>query len=187
LPAVAHDLLNRPSADASAVTPQVSHKSPLVERSLCSIPWQGDFPRGSVPTVIDALRSVRWKLDDRPISMELHEFAAIDGPEETSATEMHQRIGPVFGRVQEAIAIAHELPPTVPWDVSWWTKIVEAGDPLDPIDWDAPLYANWPARQDRPVEPRFGATLRGLAFRVISAPVARSVGQCCLKLSGRPC
>jgi hypothetical protein len=40
------------------------------------------------------------------------------------------------------MAIAHELMPTVPWDVSWWTKIVEAGDPLDPIDWDAPLCAN---------------------------------------------
>jgi hypothetical protein len=104
LPAVAHDLLNRPSADASAVTPQVSHKSPLVERSLCSIPWQGDFPRGSVPTVIDALRSVHWKLDDRPISMELYEFAAIDGPEETSATEMHQRI----------IAMAAEQSPRIP-------------------------------------------------------------------------
>jgi hypothetical protein len=72
--------------------PQVAQKSPLVERSLCSIPWQGDFPRGNVPTVKDALRSIHWKLDDRPISMKLYEFAATDGPEETSATEMHQRI-----------------------------------------------------------------------------------------------
>src|SRR6266481_5964214 len=78
--------------DASAVTPQGCHKSPRVERSLCSIPWQGDFPRGNVPTVEDALRSVHRKLDDCPISMEFYEFAAIDGPEETSATEMHQRI-----------------------------------------------------------------------------------------------
>src|SRR6476659_8989597 len=72
---------------------------------------------------------------------------------ETSAAEMHQRIiamateqspripakfgsalGPVFGRVQEVVAIAHELMPSVPWDVSWWTIIVEAGDPLDPTD-----------------------------------------------------
>jgi hypothetical protein len=94
--------------------------------------------------------------------MQLYEFAASDGPEETSATEMHQRIiamateqspriptkfggalGPVFGGVHEALAIAHELMPTVPWDVSWWTIIVEAGDPLDPTDWDAPLCANW--------------------------------------------
>jgi len=94
--------------------------------------------------------------------MEFYEFAAIDGPEETSATEMHQRIiamateqspripakfgralGHVFGRVHEALAIAHELMPTVPWDVSWWTIIVEAGDPLDPTDGDAPLCANW--------------------------------------------
>src|SRR6266404_2170488 len=148
--------------DASAVTPQGCHKSPRVERSLCSIPWQGDFPSGNVPTVKDALRSIHWKLDDRPISMKLYEFAAIDGPEETSAPEMHQRIiamateqspripakfggtlGPVFGRVQEAMAITHELIPTVPWDVSWWTIILEAGDPLDPTDWDAPLCANW--------------------------------------------
>jgi hypothetical protein len=154
LPAVSDDLLIAPSADASAST--------LAERSLCSIPRQNDFPRRNVPTVKDALRSVHWKLDDRPISMQLYEFAAIDGPEETSAPEMHQRIiamateqspripakfgsalGPVFGRVQEAMAIAHELIPTVPWDVSWWTKIVEAGDPLDPTDWDAPLCANW--------------------------------------------
>jgi len=94
--------------------------------------------------------------------MQLYEFAASDGPEETSATEMHQwviamateqspripakfggTLGPVFGRVQEVMAIAHELIPTVPWDVSWWTIIVEAGDPLDPTDWDAPLCANW--------------------------------------------
>jgi hypothetical protein len=94
--------------------------------------------------------------------MKLYEFAAIDDPKETSTTEMHQRIiamateqgsripakfggtlGPVFGRVQEALAIAHELMPTVPWDVSWWTRIVEACDPLDPTDGDAPLCANW--------------------------------------------
>src|SRR5215470_3742794 len=102
--------------------PQGSHNSPVVERWLCSIPWQGDFPRGNVPTVKGAL-SVRWKLNDRPISMKLYEFAAIDRPEQTSAPEMHQRIiamateqspsipaqfsgalGPVFGRVQEALA-----------------------------------------------------------------------------------
>jgi hypothetical protein len=41
------------------------------------------------------------------------------------------------------MAIAHELMPSVPWDVSWRTIIVEAGDPLDPTDWDAPLRANW--------------------------------------------
>jgi hypothetical protein len=43
-----------------------SNKSTLVERSLCSIPWQGDFPSRNVPTIKDALRSVHWKLDDRP-------------------------------------------------------------------------------------------------------------------------
>ena len=55
-------------------------------------PRQGDFPRGNVPTAKDALRSIHWKLDDRPIAMKLYESATIDGPEETSATEMHQRI-----------------------------------------------------------------------------------------------
>ena len=90
--------------DASAVTPQGCHKSPRVERSLCSIPWQGDFPSGNVPTVKDALRSVHWKLDDRPISVQLYEFAASDGPEETSAPEMHQRI----------IAMATEQSPRIP-------------------------------------------------------------------------
>ena len=74
-----------------------------LERSLSSIPWQGDFPRGNVPTVKGAL-SVHWKLDDRPISMKLYEFAAIDDPEETSATEMHQRI----------IAMATEQGPRIP-------------------------------------------------------------------------
>jgi hypothetical protein len=82
----------------------VSHKSPLVEGSLCSIPWQDDFPSGNVPTVKDALRSIHWKLDDRPISMQLYKFAAMDGPEETSATEMHQRI----------IAMATEQSPCIP-------------------------------------------------------------------------
>jgi hypothetical protein len=139
-------------------------KSPLVERSLCSIPWQDDFPRGNVSTVKGAL-SVHWKLDDRPISVKLYEFAAIDGPEQTGAAEMHQRIiamateqgpripaqfggalGPVFGQVQEAMAIAHKLTPTVPRDVRGWTIIVEAGDPLDPIDWNAPFCANGLAR-----------------------------------------
>ena len=73
-------------------------------RPLCSIPWQGDFPRGNVPTGKDALRSIRWKLDDRPISMKLYEFAAIDGPEETCAPEMHQRI----------IAMTTEQSPRIP-------------------------------------------------------------------------
>jgi hypothetical protein len=41
------------------------------------------------------------------------------------------------------MAIAHELTPTVPRDVSWWTIIVEAVDPLDPIDWNAPLSGDW--------------------------------------------
>jgi hypothetical protein len=49
-----------------------------LERSLCSIPWQGDFSRGNVPTGKDALRSIHRKLDDRPISKKLYEFAAID-------------------------------------------------------------------------------------------------------------
>jgi hypothetical protein len=44
------------------------------------------------------------------------------------------------------MAIAHKLTPTVRWDVSWRTKIVEALDPIDPIDWNAPLCANWLAR-----------------------------------------
>jgi hypothetical protein len=44
------------------------------------------------------------------------------------------------------MAIAHELTPTVPRDISWWTIIVEALDPIDPIDWNAPLCANWLAR-----------------------------------------
>ena len=73
-------------------------------RPLCSIPWQGDFPRGNVPTGKDALRSIHRKLDDRPISMKLYEFAAIDGPEQTSAPEMHQRI----------IAMATEQSPRIP-------------------------------------------------------------------------
>jgi len=68
--------------------PQGSHNSPVVERWLRSIPWQGDLPRGNIPTVKGAL-SVHWKLDDRPISMKRYEFAAIDGPEKTSAPEMH--------------------------------------------------------------------------------------------------
>ena len=82
----AHDLLiaHVPSGGCSPPT--------IVARPLCSVPWQDDFPRGNVPTGKGALRSIHWKLDDRPISMKLYEFAAIDGPEETSATEMHQRI-----------------------------------------------------------------------------------------------
>jgi hypothetical protein len=72
--------------------------------SLCSIPWQGDFPRGNVPTGKDARRSIHRKLDDRPISMKLYEFTAIDGPEKTSAPEMHQRI----------IATATEQSPRIP-------------------------------------------------------------------------
>src|SRR5262249_3277738 len=76
----------------------------IVARRLCSIPWQGDFPRGNVPTGKGALRSIHWKLDDRPISMKLYEFAAIDGPEETCATKMHQRI----------VAMATEQSPPIP-------------------------------------------------------------------------
>jgi hypothetical protein len=36
----------------------------LVEQPLCSVPWQDDFPRGSVPTGKGALRSIHRKLDD---------------------------------------------------------------------------------------------------------------------------
>jgi len=84
--------------------PTVAHHQWLKSHQLCSIPWQGDFPRGNVPTVKDALRFVHWKLDDRPISTQLYKFAAIDGPEETSAPEMHQRI----------IAMATEQSPRIP-------------------------------------------------------------------------
>ena len=35
------------------------------------------------------------------------------------------------------------MTPTQPWDASWWTIVVEAGDPLDPIDWNAPVCADW--------------------------------------------
>ena len=77
------------SADEAPMRLWLHHGS---ERSLCSIPRQGDFPRGKVPPVKDALRSIHWKLDDRPIAMKFYEFATIDGPEETRATEMHQRI-----------------------------------------------------------------------------------------------
>src|SRR5262245_61133030 len=82
----AHDRL------LAQVTSGVRSPPTIVARPLCSIPWQGDFPRGNVPTGKDALRSIHRNLDDRPISMKLCEFAAIDGPEKTSATEMHQRI-----------------------------------------------------------------------------------------------
>src|SRR5262249_56114284 len=149
------------------------------DRCLCDAAWLGACPRRNGQTVKGAL-SVRWKLNDRPISMKLYEFAAIDGPEQTSAPEMHQRIiamateqspsipaqfsgalGPVFGRVQEVMAIAHELTPTVPWDVSWWTIIVEAVHPLDPFDWNALLCANWLAcnrgscRSSSPIRSQF--------------------------------
>jgi hypothetical protein len=55
----------RPSAESWA------QPADEVERSLCSIPWQDDFPRDNVPTGKDALRSIHWKLDGRPISMKL--------------------------------------------------------------------------------------------------------------------
>ncbi len=100
LTAVAHDLLIADRCQrASSVSYLTSYRT-----ILRSFPWQGDFPRGNVPTVEDALRSVHWKLDDCPISMKLYEFAASDGPEETSATEMHQRI----------IAMATEQSPRIP-------------------------------------------------------------------------
>ena len=62
---VAHDLLiaHGPSVGAA-------RRPTIVERPLCSVPWQDDFPRGNVPTVKGAL-SVHWKLDDRPISTKL--------------------------------------------------------------------------------------------------------------------
>jgi hypothetical protein len=76
----------------------------IAVRLGAAIPWQDDFPRGNVPTGKGALRSIHWKLDNRPISMKLYEFAAIDGPEQTSAPEMHQRI----------IAMATEQGPRIP-------------------------------------------------------------------------
>jgi hypothetical protein len=49
-------------------------------------PWQGDFPRGDLPGVMDALRSIHWKLDDRRISMELYKFAGFQLWKGVSAT-----------------------------------------------------------------------------------------------------
>ena len=97
MPVGAHDRL-------LAQVPSGGHSPPTIfERPLCSVPWQDDFPRGNVPTGKGAL-SIHWKLDDRPISTKLYEFAAIDGPEKTSAPEMHQRI----------IAMATEQSPRIP-------------------------------------------------------------------------
>src|SRR5262249_23446908 len=98
LPVGAHDRL------LAQMTSGGRSSRTLVEQPLCSVPRQDDFPRGHVPTGKDALRSIHWNLDDRPISMKLYEFAAIDGPEQTSAPEMHQRI----------IAMATEQRPRIP-------------------------------------------------------------------------
>ena len=43
----------RPAARPSRVVGAARRR--LFERSLCSIPWQDDFPRGNVPTGKDAL------------------------------------------------------------------------------------------------------------------------------------
>jgi hypothetical protein len=55
-------------------------------------PWQGEFRRINVSTVKDALRSIHWNVDDCPTSMQLDHFAAINGPDQTGATEMHERM-----------------------------------------------------------------------------------------------
>jgi hypothetical protein len=43
-------------------------------------PGQSDFGRIDISTVIDALGSMQWDVDDCPVSMELKQSAAVDGP-----------------------------------------------------------------------------------------------------------
>jgi hypothetical protein len=58
-------------------------------------PRQGDVGRNRTAPVEDALRSVPREFDTRPVSMNLHHPAAIDGPEKSDAS------------VARAIATAH--------------------------------------------------------------------------------
>jgi hypothetical protein len=43
-------------------------------------PGQTDFGRIDISTVKDALGSMQWDVDDCPVSMQLDEPAAVDGP-----------------------------------------------------------------------------------------------------------
>jgi hypothetical protein len=49
----AHDWLLHPRCRVVGPAPPT-----IVERPLCSIPWQDDFPRGNVATGKGALRSI---------------------------------------------------------------------------------------------------------------------------------
>jgi hypothetical protein len=98
---------------------------------------------------------MQWDVDHCPVSVQLDEPAAVDGPQEAGAagivegpfgrtTEQSHRVpaqsggtlGPVFGGAQEVFAVGYELLPTVPRDVIGRTFRVEPGNPLAPIDWN---------------------------------------------------
>jgi hypothetical protein len=55
-------------------------------------PGQADFARINISTVKDALRSIHWEVYHCPLSIQLDNFAAIDGPDKPGATEVHERM-----------------------------------------------------------------------------------------------
>jgi hypothetical protein len=88
--------------------------------------------------------------------MQLNEPSAIDGPQETGIAQIQERniaataeqrqriparrgrtLCPAFGCIQKIIAVRQKLTPSMRWDISWWSKMVEARDPLDPIERNA--------------------------------------------------
>jgi hypothetical protein len=121
-------------------------------------PRQGDVGYARAAPVEDALRSIPREFDTRPVSMNLHHPTATDGPQKSAASteraiataakqgpsipaQLGRALG--LGRVEEVVAIVNELPPPMLRDAKYRTPILKALDPLDPIEWNAPLGANW--------------------------------------------
>jgi hypothetical protein len=114
-------------------------------------PGQRDFRHVHAPPFKDAARSVYGQFDNCPISVQLDESAAIDGPQETgtakigegataSATEqgpgipaqMSGALCPFFTGGQEIVTVGQKLAPSVRRDISQWATVVEARNPLAP-------------------------------------------------------
>jgi hypothetical protein len=90
--------------------------------------------------------------------MDLQHPAAVDGPEKSgariartiaTAAEQDPGIPPQLRgalgllRVQEDVAIVHELPPTMLRDARHRTVMLKTLDALDPSERNAPIGANW--------------------------------------------
>jgi hypothetical protein len=109
----------------------------MIREPLGEPPGQRDTRCINTPTVEDAPRAVRRQLENGPISVQLDQSAAIDGPQQTGTTKMCEGTMPAaaeqgqtipaelssvlcpgFAGGEEIVAVGQKLAPSVRGDIS---------------------------------------------------------------------